>query len=207
MKRFIAAVIAAGAFAFAIALPLALAFPAHATGGVYVNNGQVCAAGASMDLTATGDVAIVCASVTVTQPPPVTNTCSGPIAGTFASTTVDSALTSIASSGVASYKLPVWTAAGKSQIFNGVNSANPGVAGLTAQFSVSTCPGDFDSVPAACKVTGSPENGAIQLSTRSVAAPSTAGCALVTGQQYYFNVRNLNCTAGVCSEIVQMHGG
>lgn len=131
--------------------------------------------------------------------------CTSAPTGAWASSKAASDTPVLSGSDYASYKLPIASAPNKVMIFSGVNSPAPGTAGLLAQFSLSTCPGDF-SGPAKCQVTGRPENGAISL-TAHTATSDKPYCTVVTGTQYYFNVRNLNCPAGArCSEIVQLHG-
>jgi hypothetical protein len=134
---------------------------------------------------------------------------------TWGSQTYDTATPSILKGGFVSYKLPVWTAANKIQYFTGVNngagSGNDAAHPLITEFAISQCPGDFN-VPTACRTFADPINGVLKLTTRSVATPSTAGCAMTVGQQYYFNVRNVDasltntCQSNSCSLIVRLSG-
>jgi hypothetical protein len=133
---------------------------------------------------------------------------------TWSALTVNSGLATVPQNSYYSFKLPVFPTAGKTEIFNAINSSNPGVAPLPTEFTVSACPGDFTNFVPSCKVYGTPDNGAITLSARMY-APGTSilgGCGLRTGIQYYLNVRNVDssnvnaCPVGQCSLIVQHHG-
>lgn len=136
--------------------------------------------------------------------PPVPTSC-GAATATWTSLTINTATATISYGSYAAYKLPLFPSPNKSENFNAVNAPNPGTVALLAQFTLSQCAGDFSV--AKCTVSGYPENGAIKLSARTAAAEG-AGCTIVTGKQYYLNVRNLNCPVGVrCSQIVQHHGG
>jgi len=136
--------------------------------------------------------------------------------GTWSSTTYNTATLSILKGSYVAYKLPVWTAANKIQYFSGVNngagSGNDANYPLITEFAISTCPGDFN-VPAACTMFADPMNGVGNLKSHTIGPTTTpTGCALVTGQQYYFNVRNVDgglvntCQSSSCSLIVKMTG-
>ena len=139
------------------------------------------------------------------SPPPPTTSCTGKANQVWTNPTNNQ--TSVASSGLPwSIQLPIAAVAGKVRMFNGINSPIPGVVGLRAEYSVSTCPGDFLNNPLKCRTVGQPENGAIVLNTKTgtVDGPS---CTMLVGQQYYLNIRYLNCPAGgTCSSIVFLHG-
>src|SRR6185312_4970218 len=112
----------------------------------------------------------------------------------------------------ASYKLPIFPTAGKSERFNATQAGNPGTVPLPTEFVISTCPGDFTNIQAQCKAYGDPQAN-LTLVARTATAPTQLGCSIATGTQYYLNIRNVDtnnvnsCTRDSCGIIIQHHGG
>ena len=127
---------------------------------------------------------------------------------TWGSTIYNTATPSILKGSYVSYKLPLFPTAGKIVQFHGVNN-NAVIGNAVTEFVVGSCPGDFNN---ACKVAADPLNGALNLSAITVATASPSACRLVTGQQYYLNVRNTDtggtntCPYNNCSLIITMSG-
>lgn len=149
-------------------------------------------------------------TVTVSDPGQGGNCATFPAAAlnvTWAGTGAQNTNVNFAGAGYAAFKLPLFTAGLGFRAFSAVNNSTPGVTTggtLRAQFSVSTCPGDFTTNPANCRTTGTPENAAIQLLFKNSATP-TSYCTLTPGTQYYLNVQNLNCASTNCGEIVKLN--
>jgi len=99
--------------------------------------------------------------------------------------------------------------------FTGVNNNIDGQTNPKwgAQFTIGTCPGDFQGLPN-CTRWGVPDNGGIQLPTYPQAAVATNGnnCTLAFGSQYYLNIRFVNsdkvtpsCQNSNCTLIVNFN--
>jgi hypothetical protein len=137
---------------------------------------------------AAGSGAPAAGSVIVTGGPPTTGDCT-PIStsGAFAANGVK--LISIDRGAKVSYALPVYGTPGKTLEILSIQST-ASQSDLTSEFSVSTCPGDFDRVPAECKTWGTVNQSGTQLYASTNGFPLAGTCTVITGQQYYINVRN-----------------
>ena len=114
-----------------------------------------------------------------------------------------------------SYALPLWAANTAQHAYYIFQSAQntASQSNLGTQFAISTCPGDFTSMPAACRVWGVADTGGTQLQGNS-GAGAAQYCWMAPGTQYYLNVRNVlsdgvtpSCNAGTCYWLWQMHTG
>jgi hypothetical protein len=88
-----------------------------------------------------------------------------------------------------SYALPVYATAGRTLEILSIQST-ASQSDLTSEFSVSACPGDFDTVPAECKTWGTVNQSGTQLYASTNGNQLAGTCTVITGVQYYINVRN-----------------
>jgi hypothetical protein len=108
-----------------------------------------------------------------------------------------------------SYQLPIYTSSGSMIEFTSVQSTSTQLS-LPTQFSISTCPGKFDVAPA-CTVFGNADSMRM-LATTGSSPLLGAPCTLTSGQQYYFNVRNVkpdltpSCNVTSCSLVLTFRG-
>lgn len=121
-------------------------------------------------------------------------------------------LISIDRNGYAAYALPTYTQSGRTlEILSIQSTASQG--DLTAEFSVSLCPGDFSStVPDNCKVWGSVNQSGMQLYAQTSGAPLNGTCTLINNVQYYLNARAVkydrlapSCTPQTCYMNMQLN--
>ena len=136
-------------------------------------------------------------TVTVTVPPVGSSACPSPkpVTGPFPGTIARSVAIDRGNS--VTWSLPTNYAVGK--ILEMVSSQTTStLQGLNAQYSVSTCPGDFTGMQAECIASGGVETSGLQLYAAVSNAVIAGTCTVVAGQQYYLNVRNTNCIAATC---------
>jgi hypothetical protein len=83
---------------------------------------------------------------------------------------------------------------------------------LTSEFSISECPGNFDTMPVDCKTWGTVNQSGTQLYATTRDTPVTGTCTLALNKQYYINVRNTRfdrvtpaCTPQTCYMILQLN--
>ena len=88
-----------------------------------------------------------------------------------------------------SYALPIYQTAGRTLEILSIQST-ASQPDLTSEFSVSACPGDFDSVPAECKTWGTVNQSGTQLYASTNGNQLAGTCTVITNVQYYINVRN-----------------
>ncbi len=112
--------------------------------------------------------------------------------------------------GSVSYQVPVYTAARTLEILSVQSTSSQ--SDLTSEFSVSECPGDFDTVPAECKTWGTVNQSGTQLYAAVSSAPIAGACTAIIGKTYYINVRNTKfdrvtpaCTPQTCYMILQLN--
>ena len=131
-------------------------------------------------------VASTPATLTVT---PVAATCvPQPVAGLFPGSIARSV--AIARGGSVTWSLPIYTVVGRTlEILSSQTTSTE--QGLTSEFTVSTCPGDFTRMQAECDGWGGVETSGTQLIAATAASVLTGTCTVVVGQQYYLNVRNI----------------
>lgn len=213
MKRLIAAAV----FALA-ALAALIPTTTPAAGNVYVNNGEVCSGSVQMDLTAAGDVAIVCTApgTPTTTPPPTgggggsSATCptSKAVFGSFADRPT---LTPVIQNGKsAAIALPIYAAASGAILISGAETTLN--LSTSVQFAVTKCPGDFTVTDPHCSVTKT-QSGNV-LNAIASATPVSGKCTLDLNTQYYLNVRFVKsdnvtpscaAAAGTCSVVIGYH--
>ena len=87
------------------------------------------------------------------------------------------------------WALPIYGTAGRTLEILSIQST-ASQSDLTSEFSVSTCPGDFTSMPAECKTWGTVNQSGTQLYASTNGYQLAGTCTVITGTQYYINVRN-----------------
>ena len=88
------------------------------------------------------------------------------------------------------YALPVYGTAGRTLEILSIQST-ASQSDLTSEFSVSSCAGDFSaSLPAECKTWGTVNQSGTQLYASTNGYQLAGTCTVITGTQYYINVRN-----------------
>ena len=109
------------------------------------------------------------------------------------------------------YSMPIYSVAGRTIEILSIQSTSS-QSDLTSEFSVSTCPGDFDNMQADCKTWGTVNQSGTQLFATTNANPVNGTCTLILGTQYYINVRNTRydrvspaCTPQTCYMILQLN--
>ncbi|MEP7069456.1 MAG: hypothetical protein ABI789_09460 [Usitatibacter sp.] len=132
-----------------------------------------------------------------------------PVTGTFTGNGIRNL--SIDRGSSVAYALPIYPAAGRTLEMLSVQSTSS-QSDLTSEFSVSTCPGDFDTMQPECKTWGTVNQSGTALfgTTSGAVVPGT--CTVVVGAQYYVNVRNVKydrttaaCTPQTCYMILQLN--
>ena len=91
--------------------------------------------------------------------------------------------------GKVAYALPVYTQEGRTLEILSIQST-ASQSDLTSEFSVSDCAGDFDHVPAECKTWGTVNQSGTQLYATTNSFQQAGTCTVITGKQYFINVRN-----------------
>ncbi len=116
----------------------------------------------------------------------------------------------ISRGGVVAYGLPTYNAARTLELLSIQSTMSQ--QDLTAEFSISTCPGDFANGPAECKTWGTVNQSGTQLMAAVSATPVAGTCTLSSGTQYYISVRNVafdritpSCTPSVCYMLLQLN--
>ena len=132
-----------------------------------------------------------------------------PVTGTFTGNGIRNL--SIDRGASVAYALPVYPAPGRTLEMLSIQSTSSQYD-LTAEFSVSTCPGDFDTMQPECKTWGTVNQSGTELfgTTSGAVVPGT--CTVVVGAQYYINVRNVKydrvtpaCGPQTCYMILQLN--
>jgi len=110
-----------------------------------------------------------------------------------------------------SFAMPVYNSPGRTLEILSIQST-ASQSDLTSEFSVSTCPGDFDNMQPECKTWGIVNQSGTQLYATTSGSQVNGTCTVVTGQQYYINVRNNKydritpaCTPQTCYMNVQLN--
>jgi len=128
----------------------------------------------------------VSASASVLVTPPGSCVPKG-VAGAYAGNSIK--LIGIDRGSSLTFSLPVYTAVARTiEVLSIQSTASQ--PDLTSEFSISTCPGDFDNMPQECKTWGTVNQSGTQLRAVTWGTQYPGACTLITGQQYYLNVRN-----------------
>ena len=134
--------------------------------------------------------------VTVTTPPVGSSACPSPkpVTGPFTGSIIRSVAIDRGNS--VTFSLPAFAVPRTLEMVSSQTTSTQ--QGLNAQYSVSTCPGDFTGMQAECIASGGVETSGLQLYAAVSNAVITGTCTVVAGQQYYLNVRTTNCIAQTC---------
>lgn len=110
-----------------------------------------------------------------------------------------------------SYQVPAYTQVGRTLEILSIGSTSS-QQDLTSEFSVSECPGDFDTMQPECKTWGTVNQSGTQLYATTNATVVNGTCTVILGKPFYINVRNTKydrvtpaCTPQTCYMILQLN--